>query len=176
MGAISTDSYANIAVNYGTAYNAVQDVSDYYYQAAYEIVILVVFDPEIDLLVPFYNAYLTAQSVIAEPPSSVVTAVNRLQSHILDKARYYLSAPAPGETWADVLTKYSDINDWIAIQVGGLSATRVMDPSTTPPTRDPHFDQRVDNFVIAQAGGGLAGTAVWSGFKVLSERAGYQIT
>jgi hypothetical protein len=169
-GTISSYSYASIAINYGTAYNAVQYVSEYYYQAAYEIIILTTFDPEIDLLVPFYNAYLTAQAVIAEPPSSVITAINRLQSHVLDKSRYYLSEPSAGETWDDKLTKYTDINDWLGVTIGADLAFRVMDPTTEPPTLDPLSGYSISTYIINQSS-----EETWEGFRTLSERAGYTL-
>lgn len=108
MAAITVASYQTIANQYANAQAQVAGVSDYYYLAAYEIVILQVFDPELDLLAPFYNAYLAAQTVFLQAPQAVITAVNSLQSHVLDKAR---TDPLVDTTNGPA--RFSTINQWI---------------------------------------------------------------
>jgi len=107
MPAIKVLNYQNIAQFYADAQTTVQGVTDYYFNAAYEIVALTVFDPELDLLSVFYNAYVASQVVFLQAPQSVITAVNALQSHILDKARTDAAVDALGES------RFTDINQWI---------------------------------------------------------------
>lgn len=104
MAAIKIATYQNVEQLYTNAQLAVAGVADYYYSAAYEIVNLQFgesFDPELDLLAPFWTAYLAAQSIFYEPPAAVVQAVTSLQNHVLDKAR------------DESGVRFSDINDWI---------------------------------------------------------------
>jgi len=101
MAAIKIANYQTIAQLYADASAQIAGVSDYYYDAAYEIVTLQVFDPELDLLGPFYNAYLAAQVVYVQVPQAVVTAVNTLQTHVIQKARTTAGA------------RFNSINQWI---------------------------------------------------------------
>jgi hypothetical protein len=101
MAAIKVENYRAIADFYASAQSQVAGVSDYYLQAAEEIVMLQAFDPELDLLSPFYNAYLSARLVYANPPASIISAVRVLQEHVLSRAR-----TTAGGT-------FTDINDWI---------------------------------------------------------------
>ena len=64
MAAITVAKYQTIANLYGNAETQIAGVTDYYYDAAYEIVILQTFDPERDLLQPFYNAYLASSKTL----------------------------------------------------------------------------------------------------------------
>lgn len=107
MAAISVHHYRNLVNFYTNAAKQILGVTDYYYSAAYEILLINEFDPESDLLNSFYNAY-TASSVILQSPPAVIQAVQVLQNHILSKAR---SDPAidPDRT-AD---RFTDINQWI---------------------------------------------------------------
>ena len=86
MAEINTTSYLAIADDYDAAIAALDGIDQHYYDAAYEILILSVFDPELDLLQPFYNAYL-ATNALYVAPISAVTAVSELQRHILHRAR-----------------------------------------------------------------------------------------
>ncbi len=104
MAAIKITTYQNIAQFYTDAQIQVAGVADYYYNAAYEIVNLQFgesFDPELDLLAPFWTAYLAAQSIYLEPPAAIVQAVNSLQNHVLDKSR------------DNSAVRFTDVNDWI---------------------------------------------------------------
>lgn len=109
---ISSVKYLDIANDYNEALTQVQNVDQHYWDAAYEIVMLSVFDPTIDLIQPFYNAYLAAVNSFLTLPA-VQSAVVALQRHVLDRA-----VKADG-------TKYTDINDWLTdegIQVPQLFA------------------------------------------------------
>ena len=108
MAAILVGNYQNIASFYAGAQDQLVGVTDYYYNAATEIVNLQVIQPEIDLLSPFYNAYLAATSLYAQAPQSAVKAVKSLQDHVLTNARTNAAVDAGG-----VSVAFSDINDWI---------------------------------------------------------------
>lgn len=86
MAVISEFSYEDLVLYYTRGLNQVQDVATHYYDAAYEIVQLNTFQPEIELLIPFYSAYLAAVTSFENPPSSIISAVKTLQKHILDNA------------------------------------------------------------------------------------------
>ena len=101
MAAIKVANYQNIVNFYNGAQVQLVGISDYYYDAAVEILLLDDFDPELALLDPFYNAYIASQSAYATPPTAVITAVGALQKHVLDKAR----------TNANVV--FTNINSWI---------------------------------------------------------------
>lgn len=107
MPAIKVSKYQTISELYANAQQQVSGVADYYFDAAYEIVILTYFDPELDLLAPFYNAYLSVQTVFLQVPQAVVSAVNSLQRHVLSKARTDAAVDANGES------RFTDINQWI---------------------------------------------------------------
>ena len=101
MAAIKVANYQNIVNFYNGAQIQAQGLSDYYYDAAVEVLLLDDFDPELALLETFYNAYLASQSAFSTPPTAVVNAVGSLQRHVLDKAR----------TTAQVA--FTNINSWI---------------------------------------------------------------
>lgn len=98
---INTTSYLAIAADYAAAASGIEGLSQHYYDAAYEILILSVFDPELDLLQPFYNAYLASTGVYNNIPVSAITAVADLQTHILNRA----------ETAAGA--RYTNVNTWM---------------------------------------------------------------
>ena len=104
MAEINSTSYLAIAEDYATAVSGLSGLSQHYYDAAYEILILSVFDPELDLLQPFYNAYLATSSLYSIPLSAV-SAVAELQRHILSRA----TTPVTG-------VRYTDVNDWLSDQ------------------------------------------------------------
>jgi len=97
---INTTSYLAIADDYAAGYAGIEGLPQHYYDAAYEVLILSVFDPELDLLRPFYNAYLSSAGEYANIPIAAISAVTQLQAHILARA----------ETAAGA--RYTDINDW----------------------------------------------------------------
>ena len=105
MAEINTTSYLAIADDYDAAIAALDGIDQHYYDAAYEILILSVFDPELDLLQPFYNAYL-ATNALYVAPISAVTAIAELQRHVLNRAR-----DANGN-------KYANIDAWYAADAG----------------------------------------------------------
>lgn len=87
MAEISPTSYEAIAQDYAAAGTGLVGLSQHYYDAAYEVLISTVFDPEIDLLQPFYNAYLASTGLYENVPISAISAVGELQRHILTRAR-----------------------------------------------------------------------------------------
>lgn len=101
MPAINADQYKIIADLYADAQGQVTDISDYYYAASYEILILNTFEPELDLLSPFHNAYLSSLTLYAQAPQSIISAVNSLQRHVLNHAR------------TNDGSRFSNINQWI---------------------------------------------------------------
>ncbi len=103
MAVIGTDDYRDIMGYYSDAQTQLAGLDDYYYNAAYEVVLLQAFDPEIDLLVPFYNAYLTSTSAYGSAPQAIVQAVKSLQDHILSKGRD-----------KDTAARYTEIDDYYA--------------------------------------------------------------
>ena len=109
MAAITVDNYETITNLYNSAQVQIAGVADYYYNAALEIVNLQVFDPELDLLSPFYNAYLSASTIYENAPAAVVAAVAALQRHILDRAR----TDSAVDTSADAPRRFTNINDWL---------------------------------------------------------------
>jgi hypothetical protein len=101
MGAILVENYKAIADFYAAAQSRLVGVADYYLKAAEEIVMLQTFDPELDLLSAFYNAYLAARQLYDNPPASIIGAIRQLQAHVLSRAR------------TNAGTSFTDINDWI---------------------------------------------------------------
>ena len=98
---INTTSYDAIAHDYAAAAAAIVDLSQHYYDAAYEVLILSVFDPELDLLQPFYNAYLASVGTYSNIPYGGIGAVASLQTHVLNRARDANDA------------KYANIDAWL---------------------------------------------------------------
>lgn len=108
MAVISIADYKTIMTNYADAQDQLDGISDKYYNAAYAVLGIDVFDPEIDLLVAFHNAYIVSVGAYSSAPSSAVNAVNALQNHVLNQA---LSI---GISSIAVDDKYDDINDFYA--------------------------------------------------------------
>lgn len=104
MAVISVSDYKDLVTDYEAALLQIEGVSDNYFQAAEQVLLLNVFDPEIDLLVPFHNAYLVSLVAFANQPQSVVDAVTSLQNHILAKGA---DKDAP-------FAKFTSINDYYA--------------------------------------------------------------
>lgn len=110
MAVISNEKYIQISELYASAVKQTQAVADYYYSAALLILYVDDFSPELDLLKPFYQAYLTALTAYAGYPGSTVDAVIALQKHVLNEARYPNTDPNfPGE-------RFANINDWYAYE------------------------------------------------------------
>lgn len=101
MAVINTDRYGEITDLYASAIRQMAGVADYYLQAATIVLLLDDFAPELDLLKPFYQAYLNATTAYSGYSSGVVDAVRSLQAHVLS------NAIDPATT-----TYYTDVNDW----------------------------------------------------------------
>lgn len=110
MAVISVADYKLLVTDYSTALTQIEGVSANYFEAAYKVLLLNIFDPEIDLLVPFHNAYLVADVSFAAQPQSVVNAVQSLQQHILAK----------GED-KDTAVKFTSINEYYADNSGDFT-------------------------------------------------------
>lgn len=104
MGVISATDYRSLATYYTSAQTQIAGVSQYYYNASYLILALNSFDPEIDLLVPFHNAYLSAETAYSRAPQAAINAVRSLQNHVLKRAE-----DGSGNS-------FTDINDWFAYE------------------------------------------------------------
>ncbi len=113
MATIQTNNYITIAQLYTDASLQVAGVADYYFLAAYEVVILQTFDPELDLLLPFFNAYLAAQNVFTNPPQAVISAIKSLQIHVLDKARTDVAQSLSTDTYPTAGLRFKKIDDWL---------------------------------------------------------------
>ena len=120
MGCIKVTNYLDITTYYGNSQAQLAGISDYFYLAAYEIVTLQTFDPELDLLQPFYTAYLTSQYAYSIAPASILAAVRALQQHILNRARSDEATPR----------QFADIDGWIQATISGVSVGRQNDVST----------------------------------------------
>ncbi|KKL54283.1 hypothetical protein LCGC14_2266960 [marine sediment metagenome] len=107
MAVISITDYRAIMTNYADAQTQLVGISDEYYNAAYTVLNVNVFNPEIDLLVAFHNAYVVSQGAYASAPISAVNAVNALQNHILNQ-----SVSVDGGSGITAGDKYDDINDY----------------------------------------------------------------
>jgi len=147
MGAIKVDNYRNITGFYDGAQGRLEGVADYYYNAALEIVLLQEFDPEIDLLVPFYQAYLAADSAYTNPPTAVITAVAALQVHILNRAR------------TDASERFASINEWL--DAGGTQGTLSAAVGRSGETGDGDLSFRVERRFATMSSS--AGYAIASG-------------
>lgn len=121
MAAILVEHYQNLTYFYSEAQNQLVGLADYYYLAALEIVMLQVFDPEIDLLSPFYQAYLAADSAYFQPPTAVYSAVQALQRHILQRARTDPAVDPDG-----VAAVFTTVDEWLdAGATNGFLSTAV---------------------------------------------------
>ena len=103
MAIISFADYKAIVTDYTEALTQISGLSQNYFDAAYKVLLLNAFNPEIDLLVAYHNAYLTADVSYAAQPQSVVNAVTALQAHVLSQG-----------TDKDTGLKFTGINDWFA--------------------------------------------------------------
>ncbi len=101
MGAIKVASYQTVQSLYANASTQLTGIADYYFLAATEILLLDEFDPELDLLEPFYNAWQAALNTYAFTTPSALNAVTALQDHVIDKARDNDS------------TRFTTIDNWI---------------------------------------------------------------
>lgn len=153
MAAIKSSKYITIANLYANAQIQIAGVSDYYYDAAYEIVLLQVFDPELDLLQPFYSAYQAVQVLYTQTPAAVVSAVGALQAHVLSKART-----------EDGAGRYTEIDHWLESDNSGLDAYIAGAEVTDPDVYGRYIDSYDNKFQVPQQ------------FADVSSQAGYPIT
>jgi len=115
---ISVTDYKSIMTDYAGAQNQLNGIADKYYDAAYTVLLTNVFNPEIDLLIAFHNAYVTSQGAYASAPTSAVNAINALQNHILNQA-----VSIGNVTGLAVGDRYTDINDYYEdYSTGGQTA------------------------------------------------------
>jgi len=121
MAIISTTDYLSVANDYAAAQDQLVGIADNYYNAAYTILLINVFDPEIDLLIPFNNAYLTSQTAYDSSPAGVVLAVASLQQHILNKG--VSGGFGAGQTAGE---RYDNIDDYFADKEAEVPGTFVV--------------------------------------------------
>ena len=124
MATIKVENYSNIAQFYANSQVQLSGVVSYFYDAAYEVVLLQVFDPEIDLLSPFYQAYLAADVVYNRAPQQVIAAVGALQNHVLNR-----SFASDGSTRFDTIDEWLDASN--SFGVGGTNLGRLNDVNTS---------------------------------------------
>ena len=116
MAIISTTDYLDVMNDYAAAQDQLVGIGDNYYNAAYTILLINVFDPEIDLLIQFNNAYVTSQTAYESAPAGVISAVNSLQQHILNKG--VSIGVGAGLT---VLDRYADVNEYYSDYPGSYT-------------------------------------------------------
>jgi hypothetical protein len=153
MACIKASKYQTIAQLYANAQIQIAGVADYYYDAAYEIVLLQVFDPELDLLQPFYTAYTAVQTLYTQTPAAVVGAVGSLQAHVLSKSRTQ-----------DGTGRYTNINYWLESDNSGNNGYTPGDELTDPDTYGRYLDSDDTKVSVPQE------------FADISSQAGYPIT
>jgi hypothetical protein len=155
MAAIKSSKYSTIAQLYANAQIQIAGVADYYYDAAYEIVLLQVFDAELDLLQPFYTAYSAVQALYTQTPAAVIGAVGSLQAHVLNKARTQ-----------DGTGRYTNINYWLQSDSSGANGYTpgVSDETTDPDIYGRYLDGQDEKITVPQE------------FANISSQAGYSIT
>jgi len=108
MAAIKVENYQNIATKYAEASQQLVGIADYYYLSAVEILEINDFDPELDLLEPFYNAWQSAATSYAYSTPSAINAVSALQEHVIDKARTDAAVDSTGAS-----QRFDSIDEWI---------------------------------------------------------------
>ncbi len=106
MAVINRTDYKSIMTDYADAQTSLTGISTKYFDAAYTVLITNVFDPEIDLLVAFHNAYVVSQGAYASAPTTAVNAINALQNHVLAQQL------SEGNGSIAVGLSYDDINDF----------------------------------------------------------------
>ena len=82
MAVISGQDYYDIASYYASAMDRLDEVSEDLWDAVYEVVMLQVVDPEVDLLNQFYSAY-QINSNITTARSTYLAPVRTIQNHVI---------------------------------------------------------------------------------------------
>ena len=152
MAAIKSTKYQTIAGLYANAQTQIEGVADYYFEAAYEIVLMQVFDPELDLLQPFYTAYQSVQALFEQTPAAVVSAVGALQAHVLSKARTQ-----------NGVGRYTNVNYWLESDNSGNDAWSDPNQTSSPEVYGRHLDSNDEPITVPQK------------FANISAQAGYPI-
>jgi len=106
-GSIRVENYQNITDFIGRSHAYAKAASDYWYDAAVEVVVTNDLETELDLVKPFIQAYRNASARYSLPPASGVESVRKLQEHVLRKSR-----KNDGE-------RFTNINDWLAAYTSG---------------------------------------------------------
>lgn len=119
MAEINTTDYLDIINLYADASAQLENISQKYYDAAYEVVLLQTFDPEIDLLVPFYNAYLASDTAYSSALQTVINAVKTIQDHILSRGR-----DSNGNVFTDINDYYREHPTVFTTGVNAVIPTR----------------------------------------------------
>lgn len=83
---ITKATYISIASSISGAVDPLSGVAAYYLTAATAVLDANLFDVELDLLRPFHNAYLSAESIYTSTPTSAVEAVRALQQHVVQRS------------------------------------------------------------------------------------------
>lgn len=121
MSAIKVTKYQTIVTKITQAQQQLTGISTKYYDCAYAILTSNYFDPELDLLQPFWTAYNSAEAIYQQTPGPVISAVAALQAHIVDKAKS-----------TDGTQDYDDVNDWLKGEIDGVFAGRYQDSIDGP--------------------------------------------
>lgn len=82
MAVITGSDYLDIATSYANAREQVLGAKDFFFDAVYIIVQLNVIQPEVDLLIDFWQTYLINVDVL-ERVTLFLAAVRSLQNHVL---------------------------------------------------------------------------------------------
>ena len=87
MAVISGTDYQNIATQYATARELLLKVSEYLFEAVYQVVLLNEIVPEVDLLQEFYDSYLV-NADLYKSPVTLLSAVRTINNHILNRSSF----------------------------------------------------------------------------------------
>lgn len=105
---ISGADYVSIATSYANARNAVLSSVGYLFEAVYTIVQLDVVEPEVDLLIEFFNSY-QINTDLFRSPVSFLSAVRRINNHVINRGGFatvsaYLTSEGVTvpQAWADL--------------------------------------------------------------------------
>lgn len=140
MAVISRTDYVSVMTDYADAQTQLDGISDKYFDAAYTVLITNVFDPEIDLLVAFHNAYTVSIGAYATAPTSAVNAINALQNHVLNQQL------SEGNGSIAVGLSYDDINDFYA----DFPGTFPIDPNAVIPAAFATISAQAGHTIDAQ--------------------------